>query len=140
MQDILLSLKQYRALISRLDEINDDVTEIKHQSHPEDRYIDNHDLSMILHITLRTLRRWRNSGKLPYKKLGHRFYYRSDCIMDVFKVKSVRMVNFEDVETVPKPVHKLIAPESLRTEQDANKQIVRRDEDLFRNRVDDLPF
>ena len=87
MQDILLSLKQYRALISRLDEINDDVTEIKHQSHPEDRYIDNHDLSMILHITLRTLRRWRRSGKLPYKKLGHRFYYRADCIMDVFKVQ-----------------------------------------------------
>lgn len=87
MQDILLSLKQYRALISRLDEINDDVTTIKQQSHPEDRYIDNHDLSIILHITLRTLRRWRNSGKLPYKKLGHRFYYRADCIMDVFKVQ-----------------------------------------------------
>jgi len=87
MQDILLSVKQYRALISRLDEINDDVTAIKHQSHPEDHYIDNHDLSMILHITLRTLRRWRNSGKLPYKKLGHRFYYRADCIMDVFKVR-----------------------------------------------------
>jgi hypothetical protein len=87
MQDILLSVKQYRALIMRLDEINDDVTAIKHQSHPEEHYIDSHDLLMILHITPRTLRRWRNSGKLPYKKLGHRFYYRADCIMDVFKVR-----------------------------------------------------
>jgi hypothetical protein len=87
MQDILLSVKQYLALISRLDEINDDVTAIKLQSHPEDHYIDNHDLLMILQVTVRTLRRWRNSGKLPYKKLGHRFYYRADLIMDVFKVR-----------------------------------------------------
>jgi hypothetical protein len=87
MQDILLSVKQYLALISRLDEINDDVTAIKLQSHPEDHYIDNHDLLMILQVSIRTLRRWRNTGKLPYKKLGHRFYYRADLIMDVFKVR-----------------------------------------------------
>ena len=91
MQDILLSVKQYLALISRLDEINDDVTAIKLQSHLEDHYIDNHDLLMILQVSIRTLRRWRNTGKLPYKKLGHRFYYRADLIMDVFKVRPEEM-------------------------------------------------
>ena len=103
MDELLLSQLQYRALITRLDEINDDVTTIKHQSHPEDHYIDNVELSIILHITLRTLRRWRRSGQLPYKKLGHRFYYRADCIMDVFKVRPDE--NKDEVEPVCENEH-----------------------------------
>ena len=86
MEDILLSQKQYQALLTRLDEIIADVTSIKQKSHPEERYIDNSDLMMILQVTNRTIIRWRKSGKLPYKKLGSKFYYRADLIMDSFKM------------------------------------------------------
>jgi hypothetical protein len=86
MDDILLSQKQYQALLTRLDEITADVTTIKLQSHPEDHYIDNHDLLMILQVTNRTIQRWRKSGRLPFKKLGSKFYYRADLIMDTFKM------------------------------------------------------
>ena len=90
MEDILLSQKQYRALLSRLDEINDDVTSIKLNSMtPEVRYIDNHDLLKILQITNRTIIRWRNSGLLPFKKIGSRFYYRADLVLDIFKMTPV---------------------------------------------------
>lgn len=87
MEDILLSQKQYHALISRLDEINDDVTSIKLKTRPEARYIDNSDLLKILQVTNRTIQRWRKSGRLPYKKIGNRFYYRVDLVLDCFKLQ-----------------------------------------------------
>jgi hypothetical protein len=86
MDELFLSQKKYQALITRLDEIIADVTTIKLQSHPEEHYIDNNDLLMILHVTNRTIIRWRNSGLLPYKKLGNKFYYRADLVLDSFKM------------------------------------------------------
>lgn len=100
MEDILLSQKQYQALIRRLDEINDDVTSIKVNSvASEAHYIDNCDLLKILQISQRTIIRWRNSGLLPFKKIGGRFYYRTDLVMEIFKVKS------EELTTDQKPHH-----------------------------------
>ena len=87
MQDILLSLKQYQALIKRLDEINDDVTTIKVKTRPEARYIDNADLLKILHVTNRTSQRWRKSGKLPFIKIGNRFYYNLDLVLECVKLR-----------------------------------------------------
>ena len=86
MDELLLSQKKYQALITRLDEIVADVTTIKLQSHPEEHYIDNNDLLMILHVTNRTIIRWRNSGLLPFKKLGNKFYYRADLVLDNLKM------------------------------------------------------
>ena len=87
MQDILLSLKQYQALIKRLDEINDDVTSIKLKTQPEARYIDNPDLLKILHVTNRTIQRWRKSGKLLFTKIGNRFYYNLDLVLECVKLR-----------------------------------------------------
>ena len=87
MQDILLSLKQYQALIKRLDEINDDVTSIKLKTQPEARYIDNPDLLKILHVTNRTIQRWRKSGKLLFIKIGNRFYYNLDLVLECVKLR-----------------------------------------------------
>ena len=87
MEDILLSQKQYHALLSRLDEINDDVTSIKLKTRPEARYIDNADLLKILQVTNRTIQRWRKSGILPFKKIGNRFYYSIDLVLDCFKLQ-----------------------------------------------------
>ena len=87
MQDILLSLKQYQALIKRLDEINDDVTTIKVKTRPEARYIDNADLLQILHVTNRTIQRWRKSGKLLFIKIGNRFYYNLDLVLECVKLR-----------------------------------------------------
>jgi hypothetical protein len=86
MDELFLTQKKYQALITRLDEIVADVTTIKLQSHPEEHYIDNNDLLMILHVTNRTIIRWRNSGLLPFKKLGNKFYYRADLVLDSFKM------------------------------------------------------
>jgi hypothetical protein len=85
MQDILLSQKQYQALLQRLEEINKDVSSIKSNSHPHVGYIDTHDLMEVLKVSKRTVQRWKASGKIPFKKLGHRFYFQIDIILALFK-------------------------------------------------------
>ena len=87
MEDIILSLKQYNALLKRLDEINSDVTLIKFKTGQETAFIDNYNLSKLLQVSARTLLRWRKSGRLPYLQLGKKLYYRADVILDSFKVR-----------------------------------------------------
>lgn len=69
-----------------LDDINKDVTTIRQKALPEGGYIDNNDLLILLQVTPRTLYRWRQSGRLPYKKLGCRFYYKADLVLKSFKM------------------------------------------------------
>jgi hypothetical protein len=98
MYDIFLSQKQYQALLTRLDEINDDVTTLRLKSQPEAGYIDNHDLLILLQVTNRTVQRWRKSGRLPYKKLGGKFFYKVAVILDSF-----RMHPDENADAVDEP-------------------------------------
>ena len=83
----IISLKQYQVLKKVLDDINKDVTTIRQKALPEAGYIDNNDLLILLQVTPRTLYRWRQSGRLPYKKLGCRFYYKADLILKNFKMQ-----------------------------------------------------
>lgn len=87
MQDILLSLKQYQALIDRLNKINADVTSIKQKTGPDNGYIDNYDLLRLLQVTNRTVQRWRLTGKLPYSRIGQKYYYRADLILERCRVR-----------------------------------------------------
>ena len=85
MNDVLFSPKQYQALLKRLDEINEDVTSIKLMSEPGTGYLDNFDLLRLLQVTPRTIQRWRKNGRLPYKKIGGKYYYNPDLILENFK-------------------------------------------------------
>lgn len=86
MEDILLSVKQYQALITRLDEINQDVTSIKLKSGPDANYISNTELLTLLHISKSTSQRLRNSGRLPFIKIGKKLYFRTDIILNFFNM------------------------------------------------------
>ena len=86
MEDILLSQKQYHALLKRLDEINEDVSSIKFRSLPDVGFIDTYELLKLLHVTNRSVQRWRKSGRLPYSKIGGKYYYKADIIIDCFKM------------------------------------------------------
>lgn len=87
MEDILLSQKQYQALIDRLNKINADVTSIKQKTTTEAGYIDNYDLLKLLQVTNRTVQRWRLTGKLPYSRIGKKYYYRADLILERCRVR-----------------------------------------------------
>ena len=89
MEDLLLSQLQYKALLNRLDGLNEDITTIKLKSGTETRCLDNYDLQKLLHISPRTIQRWRKSGRLPFCKMGRKYYYPADLILDSFKPHTI---------------------------------------------------
>jgi excisionase family DNA binding protein len=88
MHDIFLTQKQYQALLTRLDDINNDVLLIKYKTGQNSTFIDGYDLAKLLNVTYRTLSRWRVSGRLPFLRLGRRVYYRVDVLLDSCKIHS----------------------------------------------------
>jgi len=86
-EDILLSQKQYKALLERLDGITNDVTIIKLKTGAETAFVDNFNLQKLLGVSARTIQRWRKEGILPYVQFGKKLYYRADFILDRFKIK-----------------------------------------------------
>ena len=86
MNEILLSVKQYKSLLDHLERIKNDVTILKQKSAGEACLVDTYDLVRLLQVTYRTIQRWRLGGRLPYIRLGRRYYYRADQLIDLFKV------------------------------------------------------
>jgi excisionase family DNA binding protein len=87
MDEILLSVKQYKALLDHLERIKNDITILKQKSSDESCLVDTYDLVRILNVSYRTIQRWRISGRLPFIRLGRRFYYRADLLIDCIKVE-----------------------------------------------------
>ena len=86
MQEILLSVQQYKSLLDHLERIKNDVTILKQKSTGEACLVDTYDLVRLLQVTYRTIQRWRLGGRLPFIRLGRRYYYRADQLVDLFKV------------------------------------------------------
>ena len=42
---------------------------------PETHWLDNQDLMQLLHVSDRTLQRWRDEGKLPFSKIKGKIWY-----------------------------------------------------------------
>lgn len=55
------------------------------------KYYDTAEMMEVLHVSDRTLQRWRKEGKLPFKKLGGKIYYLADDL-DII----MRQDDFED--------------------------------------------
>jgi len=92
MEDLLLSRKQYNALIDRLNEINKDMNLLKVKPDPETGYINNSDLLTMLQVSAKTAYRWRKSGRLPYIKVENKLYYRAEVILNSFRVHPVCLI------------------------------------------------
>ena len=45
-----------------------------------DRLLDNYDLCNMLHVSKRTLQRYRTSGDLPYQMIYHKTFYRESDV------------------------------------------------------------
>jgi hypothetical protein len=86
MDELLLSQKQYQALIERLDEIRKEVNSIRLKSDSNGNLLDSYDLKQLFHVSESTLKRWRKSGNLPYFKIERKYYYEVDAILACFKV------------------------------------------------------
>jgi len=47
-----------------------------------DKLLDNQDLCFMLHISKRTLQRYRTEGGLPYLKYGQKIYYKASDVKE----------------------------------------------------------
>ena len=104
MDEIFLSVQQYKSLLGHLERIKNDVTILKQKSTGEACLVDTYDLVRLLQVTYRTIQRWRISGRLPYIRLGRRYYYRADQLIDLFKVipdQTTEIDNFQPVNEKP---------------------------------------
>ena len=104
MEELILSVKQYKSLLDHLERIKNDVTILKQKQTGESCLVDTYDLVRLLQVTYRTIQRWRISGRLPYIRLGRRYYYRADQLIDLFKVipnKTTEIDNFLPVNEKP---------------------------------------
>jgi hypothetical protein len=50
-----------------------------------EKLLDNQNLSQILHVSYRTLQRYRNEGALPYLKRGQKIYYKASAVREICK-------------------------------------------------------
>ena len=66
----------------RLDRFMETLTS-RHNILDGERLLDNQDLCKLLHVSKRTLQRYRSSGELPYQTIYHKTYYR-ECDVEAF--------------------------------------------------------
>lgn len=62
----------------------------------QDQWLDNQDLSQLLHVSVRSLQRYRSEGILPYKMMHKKAYYTKKGVMD-FLNKHVVSYDQEEV-------------------------------------------
>jgi hypothetical protein len=80
MQDIIFSRQQWDALISRLDEIRNKLAVLKPKEPDVQGCMEAHDVMRKYHMSKRTLERWRQTGRLPFHKVGNFFYFKVEDI------------------------------------------------------------
>ena len=76
-------------LYRKLNEIGKDLKSLINTNEvfdKDDKLLDNQDLCLMLHISPRTLQRYRTGGNLPFLKCGQKIYYKaSDVRQFVYK-------------------------------------------------------
>ena len=87
MEDVVFSPKQYKALLGLLAKIRKDLLLIKFKSGKEGVFIDSLELSELLHVTLKTLTRWRQTNRLPYLQINSKVFYSVDVLVDKCIIK-----------------------------------------------------
>lgn len=75
-------MKEILGMLSQLLKLNKEVKELitsfmKSQNQPlAQLWLDNQDVSMVLHLSKRTLQTLRDNGTLPYSQIKNKVYYK----------------------------------------------------------------
>jgi len=72
-------------LFKKLNEIGKDLKSLTNTNEvfdKDDKLLDNQDLCLMLHVSPRTLQRYRSDGILPYRKRGQKIYYRASDVRE----------------------------------------------------------
>ena len=72
-------------LASKLNEIGKDLKSLTNTNEvfdKDEKMLDNQDLCFMLHISKRTLQRYRSEGGLPYMRYGQKIYYKASDVKE----------------------------------------------------------
>lgn len=74
MNAVIITQQNYDELISRLDRIQQEVS--NKQKSPADTFIDNQEFIQIMNISKRLAQNWRDSGIISFSQIGSKIFYR----------------------------------------------------------------
>ena len=72
----------FERFIGRFDNLDNNLEKMsgRYNFLDGERLLDNQDVCQLLHISKRTLQRYRSSGELPYQTIYHKTYYRESDV------------------------------------------------------------
>ena len=94
-------------LSKKLSEIGKDLKSLVNTNDvfdKDDKLLDNQDLCFMLHISPRTLQRYRSAGVLPFLKRGQKIYYKASDVRE-FVYKNGDYWDKKAVEKIPQTVN-----------------------------------
>lgn len=78
----------FERFMSRFDRLDGNLQDIsgRYNFLDGERLLDNQDVCQLLHVSKRTLQRYRTSGQLPYQTIYHKTYYRESDVEAFIKL------------------------------------------------------
>ena len=72
----------FERFMGRFDSLDNNMENMSGRYHflGGERFLDNQEVCQLLHISKRTLQRYRSSGELPYQMIYHKTYYRESDV------------------------------------------------------------
>lgn len=72
----------FERFMGRFDRLDDNLQQMsgRYNFLDGERLLDNQDVCQLLHVSKRTLQRYRSSGELPYQTIYHKTYYRESDV------------------------------------------------------------
>lgn len=88
-----MEIKDYKSediilFFENLDELLNSVKETLENNHPilnGERYLTNNDVANMLHISLRTLQDWRDTGKIAYIQIRGKVLYKESDVLELLE-------------------------------------------------------
>ncbi len=79
--------RRFERFMGRFDQLDSSLSAIlgKRNFLDGERLLDNHDLCEMLHVSKRTLQRYRSSGELPFQTIYHKTYYKESDVEEFIK-------------------------------------------------------
>lgn len=72
----------FERFMGRFDSLDNNMENMSGRYHflGGERFLDNQEVCQLLHVSKRTLQRYRSSGELPYQMIYHKTYYRESDV------------------------------------------------------------
>lgn len=91
----------FECFMGRFDRIDNNMENMSGRYHflGGERFLDNQEVCQLLHVSKRTLQRYRSSGELPYQTIYHKTYYRESDVEAFINANFAKGENGADDET-----------------------------------------